>query len=129
MGVSACSLCSEPWEDSWLRIIYLFAACKTVVYESQEIQGAIPQVEASTAGAQMCIQVSSMETLAIWGRLVGEGRGGICWLPWSPGWMAVSPYMHAKLEAYPQAAAFKKYANRPFKGKTDLGVFCLSPQI
>lgn len=74
MGVSACSLRSEPWEDSWLRIIYLFATCKTVVYESQEIQGAIPQVEASTAGAQ----VSSMETLAIWGRLVGEGRGGIC---------------------------------------------------
>ena len=44
-----------------------------ISYQSQAIQGPIPQVAAAKAGVQMCTQAPSREEVAVWNELEGEG--------------------------------------------------------
>ena len=59
-------------------------------HQSQTIWVSVPRAAAAEAGAQMSVPAPSWEILVIWSRLEGVGGGGIQWISWSLGRMAVS---------------------------------------
>lgn len=76
-------------------------------YKSRAYQVPIPWAAAAKAWIQTCVPAPSRKVLVTWSRLQGFSGRGVYPLTWSPGMIAPSPYVCAKLETWPSSSSFQ----------------------
>lgn len=93
MGVSVSFLCVEPWGDSYLRTIYLFATillrivesvyARLTGHQSWAITGCVFWAEVAKPRHQMCTQIPFRKIPVTGSWAKREHKDGAHWLSWS----------------------------------------------